>query len=161
MFKETHLKVFANSQPSTSNFKSFSRSLEQCFLTVGQNNFRNKIPFLFSFYLQWRHHKVFSIEVPQIRLLSAAFFVYTISIASKAFFAKHSVGLWCHRIPEKLLTKNFLICTCNNSKIMPKIEISSMAFWGQKVLTDWLNWLSQFTSSSKSHREISISWIVF
>jgi hypothetical protein len=26
-------------------FKSFSRSLEQFFLTVGQNNFGNKIPF--------------------------------------------------------------------------------------------------------------------
>ena len=30
------------------NFKSFSRSLEQFFLTVGQNNFGNKIP-LFPF----------------------------------------------------------------------------------------------------------------
>ena len=28
-------------------FKSFSRSLDQFFLTVGQNNFGNKIPFLF------------------------------------------------------------------------------------------------------------------
>ena len=41
------LKNFANSRPSASNFKSFSRSLEQFFLTVGQNNFGNKIPFLF------------------------------------------------------------------------------------------------------------------
>ena len=40
------LKNFANSRPSASNFKSFSRSLEQFFLTVGQNNFGNKIPFL-------------------------------------------------------------------------------------------------------------------
>ena len=40
------LKNFANSRPSTSNFKSFSRSLEQFFLTVGQNNFGNKTPFL-------------------------------------------------------------------------------------------------------------------
>ena len=40
------LKKFANSRPSASNFKSFSRSLEQFFLTVGQNNFGNKIPFL-------------------------------------------------------------------------------------------------------------------
>ena len=40
------LKIFANSRPSASNFKSFSRSLEQFFLTVGQNNFGNKIPFL-------------------------------------------------------------------------------------------------------------------
>ena len=41
------LKNFANSWPSASKFKSFSRSLEQFFHTVGQNNFGNKIP-LFS-----------------------------------------------------------------------------------------------------------------
>ena len=40
------LKFFENSRLSASNFKSFSRSLEQFFLTVGQNNFGNKIPFL-------------------------------------------------------------------------------------------------------------------
>ena len=39
------LKIFANSQPSASNFKRFSRSLEQFFFTEGQNNFCNKIPF--------------------------------------------------------------------------------------------------------------------
>ena len=41
------LKHFANSRPSASNFKSFSWSLEQFFLTVGQNNFGNKIPLFF------------------------------------------------------------------------------------------------------------------
>ena len=40
------LKHFTNSQPSVLNFKSFSRSLEQNFLTVGQNNFGNNITFL-------------------------------------------------------------------------------------------------------------------
>ena len=40
------LKNFTDSLPSASNFKSFSRSLEQFFLTVVQNNFGNKIPFL-------------------------------------------------------------------------------------------------------------------
>ena len=42
----SNLKNFANSRPSASNFKSFSQSLEQFFLTIGQNNFCNKIPFL-------------------------------------------------------------------------------------------------------------------
>ena len=37
-------EIFANSRPSASNFKKISRSLEQFFLTVGQNNFGNKIP---------------------------------------------------------------------------------------------------------------------
>ena len=36
------LKNIANSRPSASNFKSFARSLEQFFLTVGQNNFGKK-----------------------------------------------------------------------------------------------------------------------
>ena len=40
------LKNFANSCPSASNFKSFSRSLEHIFLAEGQNNFCNKIPSL-------------------------------------------------------------------------------------------------------------------
>ena len=37
---------FTNSWPSTSNFKMGSQSLEQFFLTAGQNNVGNKIPFL-------------------------------------------------------------------------------------------------------------------
>ena len=37
--------MFANSRTSASNFKKNSRSLEQFFLTVGQKNFGNKIPF--------------------------------------------------------------------------------------------------------------------
>jgi len=41
------LKNFENSPLSASNFKSFSQSLEHFFfLTVGQNNFSNKIPFI-------------------------------------------------------------------------------------------------------------------
>ena len=49
------LKTFANSPPSVSNFKSLSLSLEQFFLTVGQNNFGNKIVPLFklSVLLNW------------------------------------------------------------------------------------------------------------
>ena len=39
----SNLKTFANSQPSALHFKSFYRSLEHFFLTVGQNNFGNKI----------------------------------------------------------------------------------------------------------------------
>ena len=42
------LKNFANSRPSASNFKSFSRSLEQFFLTVG-----NKIPILIADLSWW------------------------------------------------------------------------------------------------------------
>ena len=40
------LICFANSLPSASNFKSFFRSLEHFFLTVGHNIFANIIPFV-------------------------------------------------------------------------------------------------------------------
>ena len=53
------LKNFTNSRSSAVNFKSFSRTLEQFFLTVGQNNFNNKIPLLLcksvSVFHAWRH----------------------------------------------------------------------------------------------------------
>ena len=42
------LKIFEISRSSASNLKSFSQSLEQFFLTVGENNFGNKIPFFFT-----------------------------------------------------------------------------------------------------------------
>ena len=48
------LIIFENSPPSTTNFKSFFQSPEHFFLTVGQNNFVNKIPFhYFLFWTQW------------------------------------------------------------------------------------------------------------
>ena len=48
------LKNFANSRPSASNLNIFSRSLEQFFITVGQNNFGNKIPNRAPFNHLWR-----------------------------------------------------------------------------------------------------------
>ena len=52
-----------NSRPSASNFKSFSQSLEQFFLTVGQNNFGNKIPFFPTFLVKkFNKYKVSWIE---------------------------------------------------------------------------------------------------
>ena len=45
------LKIFTKSQPSVSNFKLFSRSLEHFFLTVGQNN----IWFILNVYLLQEH----------------------------------------------------------------------------------------------------------
>ena len=42
------LKIFVNSRPSALNFKRFSQSVEHFFLTVGQNNFGNKIPLFIS-----------------------------------------------------------------------------------------------------------------
>ena len=41
------LKIFVNSWPSASNFKSFFSITRTIFLTVGQNNFGKKIPCTF------------------------------------------------------------------------------------------------------------------
>ena len=43
-FGFSDLKKITNSRPSASNFKSFSPSIEQFFLTVSQDNFGNNIP---------------------------------------------------------------------------------------------------------------------
>ena len=40
-------KILQISPPSASNFKRISKSIEQFFLTVGNKNFGNKIPFTF------------------------------------------------------------------------------------------------------------------
>ena len=52
-----YLKYFANSWTSASNFKFFFWSLEQFFPTVGQNNFGNKIPFLFLNNSNWEKNR--------------------------------------------------------------------------------------------------------
>ena len=53
----SHLKLFANSRPSAKNFKSFSRSLEQLFITVGQNNFERKSLSFDRVNIPWKRRK--------------------------------------------------------------------------------------------------------
>ena len=78
------LKSFANSWPSTSNFASFCRSLEQFFLTVGQNNFGNKIP-LFS-------RTVFRNFCPYIWLAAAPYLVRPTRPRSYLNFPEKSIN---------------------------------------------------------------------
>ena len=47
IFEKNCSSDLKNSRPSASNYKSFSQSVEQFFLKVGQNNFGNKRPFLY------------------------------------------------------------------------------------------------------------------
>ena len=65
--------MFANSRSSVLNFIFFSGSLEHFFLTVGQNNFGNKIPIFIlacmafrgclpAFGSQWDVSKLFSVQ---------------------------------------------------------------------------------------------------
>ena len=49
------LNFFANSWPSASNFRNFSRSLKQFFLKVGQNSFGSKILFFVSYFIAKDH----------------------------------------------------------------------------------------------------------
>ena len=73
-------KSFANSRPLASNFKTFSRSLEQFFLTVGQNNFSNKIPIsLFT-----THNNLFFLLFTI--LAKSHFLVFLVSCIVSSFF---------------------------------------------------------------------------
>ena len=97
------LKIFANSRPSASNFKSFSRSLDQFFLTVGQNNFGNKILFLIDSQLhictvfQWRISALlFSIYCHFL------FLSYLISMYLQGFSIKNNLVLRLHLWPTNL-----------------------------------------------------------
>ena len=86
------LKNFENSQPSASNFKSFSRSVEQFFLTVGQNNFGNKIP---SFCVQvsvfWPL-LVSDAEIRRLPAISDAQWVDAISVGASFFLTRDFTG---------------------------------------------------------------------
>ena len=65
------LKKFVNSQPSALNFKSFSQSLEQYLLTVGQNFFCNKIP-VFKITNFTTHHYLWCHYWPLLLLLRSS-----------------------------------------------------------------------------------------
>ena len=86
------LKNLANSQPSALNFKSFSWSIEQFFLTVGQNNFGNKIPMYCRDLYNWckaqqqkavnkTNHKTYPICIPSF-LYPVAFVTYWLCYAT-------------------------------------------------------------------------------
>ena len=76
-FSSDH-KKFANSWPSASKFKSFSRSVEHFFLTVGQNNFCSKIPMLLTFFLITNRHDdlVWSFVTIIIKRASYTYFLF-------------------------------------------------------------------------------------
>ena len=114
------LKLFENSPPSASDLKSFSRSLEQFFLTVGQNNYGNKIPLYFLFCQGFRLSRnyqfnkkfllclslqvIFEIVfISSIYLLSSLCVIFAIVLKSN-FFLFSSL----HVVLAKLLSRLFL-----------------------------------------------------
>ena len=80
------VKNFANSRPSSSNFKSFSRSLKHFFLSVGQKNFGNKIPFQSMEYIVFARPYLANIQ----KALGRSYY-YT---ACDAFWWNNTAFLW-------------------------------------------------------------------
>ena len=79
------LKNLANSRPSASNFKSFPRSQEQFFLTVGQNNFGNKIPIFPNYLESFR---------PQYRSIYFCKIIYGASVKHIAYLHSYSTSMF-------------------------------------------------------------------
>ena len=91
------LKIFDNSWPSASNFKSFSRSLEQFFLTVSQNNFGNKMSF-FEQIFEWVLFLNFLHSNWKYGVLYCSGYINTI-IVFKALWLSISTKLLCWDFP--------------------------------------------------------------
>ena len=75
------LKNVSNSRLSASNFKRFSRSLEHFFLTVGQNNFGNKIPFSLS-----RSERIWKQNTISKRFSAFLFPIYLLNLSRPFLF---------------------------------------------------------------------------
>ena len=75
-------KNFANSRSSALNFKCFSLSLEQFLLTVGQNNFGNKICTIV-------FQKLFKVQILCLILMSNFFFSFSQGDVFKSMLDKY------------------------------------------------------------------------
>ena len=84
------LKMVANSWPSASNFRSFSWSIELFFLTVGQNNFGNKIPFFVNAQAALKFLCNLDGHVYVVRFILSFIFIhdFTVNLNTMADFAK-------------------------------------------------------------------------
>ena len=101
------LKNFANSRPSASNFKFFSLSLQEFFLTVGQNNFGNKIRTMF-------HDSYFSDKLLSLNKLTffKKWVFHTKSLQARMsvtrFFGGYLLSILALSCQEKYLTFSIL-----------------------------------------------------
>ena len=95
------LKFFANSLPSASNFKSFSQSLEQFFLTLWPNTKNNKIPFLQFLLKNWGSQ----VLPPPLVSEGPDFHFIPVPIefhAQAKHSSKHACAEWCIEIPTSV-----------------------------------------------------------
>ena len=141
-------QIFANSQPSASNFKSFSRSLEQFFLTVGQNNFGNEIPFLIRilcFYYSTDMNNIATSK--KISFQSDRFIQKMDNIVScprqelSLTFLQSTIFLWSQQFWPWSLPQTFFSClqVFFFSVIVARQLLSSLACWKKKCQLLLLN----------------------
>ena len=126
------LKMFTNSLPSALNF-SFSRSLEQFFLTVGQNNFRNKIPYLHFCWGLWTTSVVSEGSFPWVK----SFWKSKEFIQRSQFWSrlKYSTQTCFHAIQLKIS------CIC----IFSNVTLSRN--WSKpNLIKASISWLNQFAN---------------
>ena len=98
------LNNFENTQPSASNFKSFSRTLKQFFPTISQSNFENKIPFL--------AHCKYAIYFPISANLD-----YCLTFLKKGILSRYTKIFWAYCNFEILfLGFRFLLLTTTTDK---------------------------------------------
>ena len=103
------LKIFANSWPSALNFKSFSQSVEQFFLTVVQNNFSNKIPFLDSFiYFIWTFNRCYlKVIHREIKKWIIKKIIFLLFVFNEMTFVP-ATALWLYFLQKDICTYPYL-----------------------------------------------------
>ena len=134
------LKNFSNSRPSASNFKSFSWSLEQFFLTVGKNNFGNKIPC----FALWRatNQKRQSRRWIQNLQMSELFFLfsYTLNQNLIVFFNNFRWEICCFALWRASNQK------CQSRRWFQNLQMSN------KTSADWRNKTVGYSWTTGHHR---------
>ena len=98
-------KILLKSEAEGREFAKVLRSLEQFFLTVGQNNFGNKIPFFLIIIIQWWlyaeriHFWNLQLEIWQSHEYLSAICLFDLSFRHFGFFAsQHTWPMRIHRI---------------------------------------------------------------
>ena len=133
--------TFANSQPSASNFKSFSRSPEQFFLKVGQNNFGNKIslyfyfPFLFGLFYgdsQELILELYKLYILSFYFIEFCFFLFFCSFRSYCCLILDSSIFFTFSIRETVLLIVLLVVW---------VEIDSITAKPYIPQKSWFQWI--------------------
>ena len=119
----------ANSRPSASNFKIFSRSLEQFFLTVGQNNFGIKIPFFKHCNQVFLHFQELSLANTTLNDYGAA----NLAAALESNSALSKLNIESNSVSPQCLVKIFEAANVQQTMTQIKASNQMAQFLGNKV----------------------------